>query len=130
MNARRTRIFASTALAAVFSLGLLAMPVAAQDAGGETPSFTDQQLESYAQAAIQVSGVIQEWQPQIMEAREAGEEERAADLTEAANEELLSTIQNADGISVEEYQEISVAARQDEDLYNELNDLVQSMQEQ
>lgn len=130
MIARHARNFASTALAAFFSLGLLAAPTAAQELGGETPSFTDEQLQSYAEAAIQVSEVIQEWQPQIMEAREAGDEERAAELTEAANEELLATIQDADGITVEEYQEISVAARQDEELYNDLNERVQDMQQE
>lgn len=130
MATRAARNLASTALAAFLSLGLLAVPAAAQDQGGGTPSFSDDQLASYAAAAIQVSEVIQEWQPQIMEARENGSEERAAELTEQANNELLKTIQNADGISVEEYQSISVAARQDEDLYNELNDLVQDMQKE
>lgn len=115
--------------AAVFSLSLAGAPVVASAQDADGMEFSDQQLQAYAEAAIAVTSVIEEWQPRIQDARAEGDEDRAESLIEEANADLVSTIQAADGITLEEYQQISLAARNDQDLYEKLSDRIEHLQQ-
>jgi hypothetical protein len=84
--------------------------------------FSDQQLESFVVAAIAIDGVIREWNPRIQAAEN---EEQAAQLREEANAELLETISKAEGITIDEYQEIGQAAQNDPELAARINEIYQ-----
>jgi hypothetical protein len=85
--------------------------------------FTDQQLESFVVAALAVDELIREWNPRIQDAEDA---EQAAQLREEANAELVETITQAEGITLEEYQKIGRTARDDPALAARINDIYQS----
>lgn len=124
------RMIAAVLAAAVMAIGAagVAGPAVAQEA--ETAEFSEQKLQAYAEAAIEVTNVIEEWQPRIQAARQDGDEAHAEELIQEANADLIATIQDADGISFEEYQDISVAAQQDPQLHERLSDKVQQLQKQ
>lgn len=84
--------------------------------------FSDQQLESFVVAALAVDDLIREWNPRI---KAAENDEHAAQLREEANAALLETITKADGITVEEYQNIGRAAQSDPDLAARINEIYQ-----
>jgi hypothetical protein len=84
--------------------------------------FSDQQLESFVVAALAIDEVIREWNPRIQAAEN---EEQATQLREEANAALLETISKADGITIEEYQEIGQAAQGDPELAARINEIYQ-----
>ena len=86
------------------------------------PEFSDQQLESFVVAAIAVDEVIREWNPRIQAAQDDAE---AAQLREQATAELVEVISQTDGITLEQYQEIGRAARDDPDLAARINEIYQ-----
>ena len=106
-------------IAAALALGLAASGPAWAQAQTE---FSDQQLESFVVAALAVDEVIREWNPRIQAAEN---EEQAAQLREEANAELLETISQTDGMTIEEYQEIGQAAQADPDLAARINEIYQ-----
>jgi Domain of unknown function (DUF4168) len=87
------------------------------------PEFSDQQLESFVVAAIAVEEVIREWNPRIQAAQD---DAHAAQLREQANAELMEVITQADGITLEQYQEIGRAAQADPDLATRIRNLYQA----
>lgn len=82
-----------------------------------TPQAQDQyeqaKLESFVTAALMVNDLVEQWTPRIQGAQD---ETEAAQLRDQANSELVAAIESADGISVEEYREISQAAQADPQL--------------
>lgn len=136
MALRSTTALVAAALAsslAVAPLGALAAesqaPQQAQSQQqAQSKSFSDQKLEAYAEAAIQVSALLQEWRPKMQQARQDGNQEQLKQMRQKANSELVSAIKAANGINLQEYQEISEAARQDKALYDKLNKMVQEKQ--
>jgi Domain of unknown function (DUF4168) len=87
------------------------------------PEFSDQQLESFVVAAIAVEEVIREWNPRIQAAQD---DAHAAQLREQANAELMEVITQADGITLEQYQEIGRAAQADPDLATRIRNIYQA----
>jgi Domain of unknown function (DUF4168) len=87
------------------------------------PKFSDQQLESFVVAAIAVEEVIREWNPRIQAAQD---DAHAAQLREQANAELMEVITQADGITLEQYQEIGRAAQADPDLATRIRNMYQA----
>ena len=85
--------------------------------------FSDQQLESFVVAALAMDEVIREWNPRIQAAEN---EEQAAQLREEANAALMETISKADGITIDEYQEIGQAAQNDPELAARINEIYQA----
>ena len=100
-----------SALAATgLALALSAPAVVAQDTGGEAeaPAFTDAKLEAFAMAALDVSQIRQTYAAQLQEVSEEAEQQA---IIEEANAAMMQAVENAPDISVEEYQEIGMAAR-------------------
>jgi Domain of unknown function (DUF4168) len=87
------------------------------------PEYSDQQLESFVVAAIAVEEVIREWNPRIQAAQD---DAHAAQLREQANAELMEVITQADGITLEQYQEIGRAAQADPDLATRIRNMYQA----
>jgi Domain of unknown function (DUF4168) len=86
------------------------------------PEFSDQQLESFVVAAIAVDEVIRQWNPRIQAAEN---ETQAAQLRDQANAELMEVITQADGITLEQYQQIGRAAQADQALATRIREIYQ-----
>lgn len=78
--------------------------------------FSQQKLESYAAAVMKVQEIDRAWRPRIDQAE--NQEEAEAMATEATNE-MIGEIE-AQGLSVQEYNAITQAAEQDEQLYDRI----------
>ena len=89
--------------------------------------FTEDQLESFVDAAVTVNDLIESWRPRITAAES---EEQAAQLREQANEELAEAIEQTEGMSLEEYQQIGQAAQADPELSERINEIYQARLEQ
>ncbi|RDD63852.1 DUF4168 domain-containing protein [Ferruginivarius sediminum] len=130
---RIRRVTGAVAAAAVLTFTAVGIPSAAhaQQSEGSTSAqagaqeFSDAKLDAYVDAVVQVSQLVQKWQPKIQTAQQQQDKEKARSLQKEANAELVKAIQDAKGISLKEYKEISLAARQDKELYNQLNTMVQ-----
>ena len=71
--------------------------------------FAAAKLESFIEAAVAVNAVVERWTPRI---RSADSEQQGTALIEQARAEMASVVEATDGITLEEYHEISAAARQ------------------
>lgn len=120
-----------TAIALLLALGALAAgpvaPAAADQANAQLAQadsagqeYSDAKLSAFADAANEVSEIAQEWGPQIREAQEAGNNQKAQQIKQQADREIRKVIQDADGITVSEYNKIAEAAREDRDLYQRI----------
>ncbi|KZD03358.1 DUF4168 domain-containing protein [Oceanibaculum pacificum] len=89
-----------------------APPAAATPAPPSAAQISESQIDSYAEAALEINSIRTKWEPQI---RQADSPEKAADAHREANKEMVSAVQNK-GLSVEEYNSITAAAEADPDL--------------
>jgi len=97
----------------------LALPMPAQDAQPPqqqppTQQFepSDNQVEAFASAALQVQQIRSKWQTRMQEADNA---EKAQELQVQAATEMVSAVQER-GLTVETYKAIATAARDNPDL--------------
>ena len=113
------------AVAAALAAGLMAAPLAAhaQTAQPAAPTaadpaadFSQQQLESYAAAVVKVQAIDQAWQPRIQQAETP---QQAEQMTMEATQEMVGEIQ-AQGLTAQEYNAITLAAEQDRALYDRI----------
>ncbi len=93
---------------------------AAKGAGAEVGGFSQDTLEAYAAAVLKIQDVDKAWQPKFNEAKTAEEIE---DLTRRATDEMVGEIE-AQGLSVQEYNAITKAAEQDDQLYDHIMTLL------
>lgn len=108
----------SAVLASALILAL-ALPMQAQDAQPPqqqppTQQFepSDNQVEAFASAALQVQQIRSKWQTRMQEADNA---EKAQELQVQAATEMVSAVQER-GLTVETYKAIATAARDNPDL--------------
>ena len=109
----RNGLISALALAAV----VLAGPSLAQN---EAPPIPDQKLEQYAVAYVRAQGVIQEFQ---LKATEAESEEETDQLHKQYSEELTKAVRS-NGLSLEEYNEITSAVQKDPELRKKVSEMV------
>lgn len=115
MTTIRARVMTAAALSAVLVAGAAGVPQTvaqttqqtAPDAG--SGQFTDEQLRSFAAASIEVESLHQRWAPQIAAAETP---DAQADIRAQAMEEMGQAVQ-AEGLTVDEYNEIVSAIRAD-----------------
>lgn len=131
----RLRCLAAAGFAAALVLAAAPpAPVAAgeQDAGSgqssqsQAAQYTDSKLRSFAVAALDVREVIADWGPKMEEAKDKAEAEK---LRRQANGELVAAIENVEGISVGEYQQIIQDVRADKKLYERLRGIVTEVEQ-
>jgi GTP1/Obg family GTP-binding protein len=87
--------------------------------------YEQAKLESFVTAALKVNELIEQWTPRIQDAQD---ETEAAALRDQANGELVGAIESADGITVEEYRQISQAAQADPQLMARISGIFDEMQ--
>jgi hypothetical protein len=110
-------------------LGVLALVTAVFALGYPQPgqaqvSVTDQKIASYASAAVEVESLRSEWTKRIV----AAESESAqAELREQANGEMVNAVKE-EGLSVEEYNAITEAAKQDPELRSRISEEITAHQ--
>ncbi len=122
--------FRFSAAVAAFATGmfLLAAPVATAQAqsgsaappAGQTAKpykLTSEKLDAFVGAAIEVIRIRQIWQPKI---QGAADQASRQEMSQAEQIELKLAIDNAPGISMEEYVIIARASRDDPRLDNEI----------
>jgi hypothetical protein len=112
------------------SAAMIASPALAETAGpsgGQTPTpegpqmqgqapapadFSDQKLKSFAEAVAGIQVVARDYAPRL---READDPQQVAELEQKAQDEMLDTVKK-EGLTVEEYNQIAVAAQTDPQL--------------
>lgn len=81
------------------------------ETGTDTASaYSDEQLRAFVAAALEVAELRQGYQDRIEEATDAAAQQAIVD---EANAEILAIVEEADGISVEDYIEIGQTAAAD-----------------
>jgi len=112
---RLTTSLKAVALAILLGVTTIGAVSAESDVG-------DAKLQAFVTAAMSVSKVMEQWVPRI----ESAESREAADgLLVQANAELVATIEGTDGITLQEYKEISQAAQADPALSARIEEIVQ-----
>ena len=125
----------SILLTALLCLGFTAPILAAEEPGstagnGDTAAseadlqFSDQQLESFVAAALELRAIRQEWGPKIQSAE--SEEAASAMRSEGVEEMKAAVIDH--GLKPETYNQIGQAVREDPQLQQRVTDIAQSMQ--
>jgi hypothetical protein len=115
------------------SAAMIASPALAETAGpsggaaGQTPTpegpqmqgqapapadFSDQKLKSFAEAVAGIQVVARDYAPRL---RDADDPQQVAELEQKAQDEMLDTVKK-EGLTVEEYNQIAVAAQTDPQL--------------
>lgn len=101
------------ATAAVLGAAVAVAPVAVTPAQAQqqqaAPSFSDEQLRSYAEAALKVHEIGTEYHPRIERAQS---DQDADQLRAAANEAMIEAVRDQ-GLTVEEYNQIFTASQTD-----------------
>ena len=116
-----TRLRTATTAAAAVSLALAPLaPALAQETANddqtqqetqmEQAQITDDKLESFLDAAIEVQTLTESYTPRV-QAAESEAEQKA--LVEEANAQIRGAVEEVDGITIEEYIEIGEAAQSD-----------------
>lgn len=111
-------------LLAAISLLLLAMipPASAQEEGAV--GFTQEELQAFASATLEVERVQAKWQPQLAEEENADEVNA---LRRQAIEEMADAVRG-EGLSVGQYNGIQAAAQQNPELMETIMEYRQEMQ--
>ena len=99
-----------------------ALPATAQDA-----AYTDEQIEAFAQAAVDVADIRDAYAADLA-AVESEEEQQA--LVDEGNEAMIAAIEDAPNITVDEYLEIGEAAAEDPELGNQVAHAVNELRDE
>lgn len=129
MTFNKTLLSGLSALA--FGFGASLGVAAAQDAApapqaapqveapaAQTPQADETKLKSFAVAFIEVAKVTQSYQPQIASAGTPQDQQR---LRQEAGEKMVEAVNEAEGITIDEYNTIIQAAQTDPDLAQRIN---------
>jgi len=131
---------AAIALAAAAGLAVagLAGPAAAQNSGNQqsgqqsqqqSTNYSDAKLESFAMAAVKVRTVMEEYRPQLRQARQNQDQEQFEKVRTQARKKVEQKISNTEGISNQEYQQIAQDARDDQQLRQKVLGMMKSRQQ-
>ncbi|MDX1649346.1 MAG: DUF4168 domain-containing protein [Myxococcota bacterium] len=124
--------FVVTSALLLLALGLGAPALAQEEAampepGAEQPSFSDDQLEAFADVAVDVQSVIAEARPKIAaaESQEAGQA-----VVQETNAKIMGLIEEHPDISFDEYRAIAMRTEQDPEFKARVDAMVrEGMQE-
>lgn len=98
----------------------------APQANGEIEKdFSDETLNAFIAAAEAVGQKLIGYREQM---QNAGSQEEAASIQQAARQAALETIEATPGMDIETYKEVSQAARQDPDLMQKLQQMASAQQ--
>lgn len=95
----------------------------AESATQNTLTVTEPMLDAFAQSAIKVGQIQQKMAPQISQAEA---EEQKKQIFQDMQQQMIGAIQSTEGITVQEYNQISLQARQDDQLAMQIQDRIKS----
>ena len=117
----------TAAALATLGLALAAVPATAGQPAGiqlaQAESFSDQKIESFAMAALEVSKIRNDYVGRI---QQAGSEEERQQLAEQATSEMVDAVEATPGITAQEYNEIIQAAQGDQALSDRIKQQIQA----
>jgi hypothetical protein len=93
----------------------------------EAATFSEEQLESFVAAALEVSGIQQQAAAQLMETQDQGAQD---EVLQQANQQMIDAIESEPGITVPEYIAIAEAAETDPALRAQLEEMIVAAQTQ
>lgn len=91
----------------------------------QAAEITETQLNAYSESAVKVSTIHQEMAPKIQAAET---EQQKKEIFSSMQEQMIDAVRGTDGITVTEYNLISQAARQDQNLAQKIKTKIRSMQ--
>ncbi len=106
---------------AMFMAALLSMggPLAAYAPTAQAQeSFSDDKIQSFAQAAVKLIDIRSQYQSQM---NNASNDEERAQIQQQTNQLMTSTVEETPGISVQEYNQIAQESRSNEALAERIN---------
>jgi len=127
MIARPALKATTTALALAFAAAPMTTLTAQSAAAQQNAEYSAAELDVFAEALLEVAGVRQEYTSRMQEAET---EDQQAAIVEEANAEIVTVIEETDGITLERYTEIAQAANEDQSLNQQIVKRVQAMTEQ
>lgn len=86
----------------------------------EANEFSTQKLDAYAEAALKIGRINAEMAPEI---RAAEDEQQRKSKTLEMQQEMVNAIQDSEGITMQEYNQISLALREDPQLAEKIRTL-------
>ena len=123
------RLLAGTAAVAIMAGAAAVAPQALAQTEMQPPqqempaaNYDEQTLQTYAMAMTEVVEIGERKQPEISE---AANEEQAEEIWVEMQEEMVTAVE-AQGMTVEEYNEITQQAQMDPDLAAQINEIVRS----
>lgn len=87
----------------------------------ETPDVDAEKLQSFAVAFVEVERIKQEYTQRL---QQAGSDTEQQQIQNEAGERMLQAVENTDGISVNEYNQIIRSAQADPELAQRLSDAI------
>jgi ribosome-binding protein aMBF1 (putative translation factor) len=85
-------------------------------------SYSDAKLQSFAEAAVKLIGIRSDYQSQM---GDASSNEERQQLQQQTNQRMAQAVEDTDGISIEEYNEIAQASRNDQALAQKINGYIE-----
>ena len=123
------RLLAGTAAVAIMAGAAAVAPQALAQTEMQPPqqemptaNYDEQTLQTYAMAMTEVVEIGERKQPEISE---AANEEQAEEIWVEMQEEMVTAVE-AQGMTVEQYNEITQQAQMDPDLAAQINEMVRS----
>lgn len=92
----------------------------------EDAEFSDEEVERFAAAYVEVTAIQQDYQRQMQEAEDEGERARLGQESSQRSEEAMAE----HGLSSQEFNAIAVRLPQDEELRNRVQEAVQGQESQ
>jgi GTP1/Obg family GTP-binding protein len=91
----------------------------------QTIDVSDQQLQQFADAQMEIAGIQQEFSGRLQEVEDP---EKARELQREANEEMTTAVEEA-GLDVESFNQIAMAIQNDPELQQQLTSMLQEQQQ-
>lgn len=120
-----SKLFAAL-IALTFSLAAVAQEQQGQQMQQpETIEVSDQQLEQFADAQIEIAGIQQDFSSRLQQVEDP---EKAQELQRQANEEMTTAVEDA-GLDVESFNQIAMAIQNSPELQQQLTEMLQQQQQ-
>lgn len=103
---------------------LLAQTTDDEQGGAPQTDWSEDELQSFASAAMAVDEVFTKWRTRIAEADTA---EEANEMQQEASEEAVDAVER-EGLTIEQYNEINQAIQADPELYDRVIEMIQAEQ--
>lgn len=119
MNLRK--MFALLTLAVALTFGVSAIAQDESQAQPEQIDVSDQQLQQFADAQVEISSIQQEFSGRLQGVEDP---EEAHQLQLEANEQMTAAVEDA-GLDVESFNQIAMAIQNDPELQQKLTELLE-----